>query len=66
MTAAAGGDARVFLGSKRGRKRAEAKEENEEDGKNAPHLGFIVHDGWPRRNGSGNQGDAVSYHRDIQ
>jgi hypothetical protein len=42
--AAAGGQARVFAGSERGRKGAEREEENQEDGERAPHLDLMVHE----------------------
>jgi hypothetical protein len=66
LAAAAGGQARVFLSGQRGGKWAKAKEENEEDGKGAPHLDFIVHEGQVSGNGSGNRGVAVSYDRVIR
>jgi hypothetical protein len=50
VAAAAGWEARVFLSSQRGRKRAETEEENKEDGKSAPHLEIIVHDEGNLRN----------------
>jgi len=44
VTAAARGQARVFAGSERSRKRAEAKGENQQNGERAPHLGLMVHE----------------------
>jgi hypothetical protein len=44
VAAAAGRQARIFAGSERGRKRAEAEEENQQNGKRAPHLGLMVHE----------------------
>jgi len=38
VTAAAGGQARVIAGSEAGRQRANPEEQDEEDGKHAPHL----------------------------
>ena len=58
MAAAAGGQASVLLSFQRGRNRAEAKEENEKDGKSTPHLGIIVHDEQGLRNSSDTRSDA--------
>jgi hypothetical protein len=45
--AAACGQARVFLGSEGSRKRAKAEEQNQQNGKRAPHLELMVQE-WRR------------------
>jgi hypothetical protein len=42
VAAAAGGQARVLTGFERGRKRAQAEDEYQKDGKRAPHLKLIL------------------------
>jgi hypothetical protein len=44
VTAAACGQARVIAGFKRGREGAEREEQNQKEGEQAPHLGFMVHE----------------------
>jgi hypothetical protein len=48
MTATAGGQARIFAGSKRGRERTKAEEKHQKDGKRTPHLKTILsqNQGW--------------------
>jgi len=45
VTAAAGRQARVFTAGEGVGKRPQAEEQNQEDGKSAPHLGLMVQDG---------------------
>jgi hypothetical protein len=49
VAAAAGGQARVFTGSERGPEWAKAEEQNQQNGKRAPHLALEQsgNHGWP-------------------
>jgi hypothetical protein len=66
LTAAACGQARIVAGLKRGRKRAQAKEQNQDDGKRAPHLQSMVQQVRALRNEVKSYRRAVRYHRVIQ
>jgi hypothetical protein len=54
LTAAAGRQACIFAGSKRGREGAKREEKNQQDGERAPHLGSMVHEVSDMRNGVSN------------
>jgi hypothetical protein len=70
VAAAACGQARIVVRTgarvQRGRKRGQAEEQDEENGKRAPHLGMMVHDLSRLRNGMGISHVAIRYHHGIR
>ena len=53
VTAAASRQARVVFGGEDGREWPQPEEENEEDGKRAPHLELMVHEALVTRDSKG-------------
>lgn len=66
LAAAAGGQARILAGFERGRERTDAEQQDQQDGKRAPHLELIVHQSADLRNEGANRYLAVGYHRFIK
>ena len=66
VTSAAGGQARIITGGKCHRQRPRAKEQNQENGKRAPHLRLIVHENRIGAIRAESGRPSVGYHRGIQ
>jgi hypothetical protein len=64
VAAAAGGKARLVAGLEGGCKGPQTEEQGEEDGENAPHPRFMLHEDWIEQ-ASRKRGAAVRYHRFI-
>lgn len=62
VAAAAGRQARIVIGMESGRERPQAEKQNEQDGERAPHLEFMLHEGWIA---SAWRLSALRYHRFI-
>jgi hypothetical protein len=70
VAAAACGQARIVTRTgahiQRGRKWGQAEEQDEENGKRAPHLGMMVHDLSCLRNGTAISHHVIRYHHGIR